>query len=140
MYDLLCCVLALPIGYAAVGTSTHHGRLGQMCFRSADRHDVRLCQIFFRAADRSYIALVDTTVSSSSVFAFLLGVDTRLCLRELVLLIAADIQMSQISFRFADRGDLPSWSTRLWRLEGPSLCCFVDIRLGWVYFSLTIRV
>ena len=42
--------------------------------------DVRLCQICFRAADRGYIALVDTTVSSSSVFALLLGVDMRLCL------------------------------------------------------------
>ena len=42
--------------------------------------DVRLYQIRFRAADRGYIALVDTTVSSSSVFALLLGVDMRLCL------------------------------------------------------------
>ena len=41
---------------------------------------VRLCQICFRAADRGYIALVDTTVLSSSVFALLLGVDMRLCL------------------------------------------------------------
>ena len=41
--------------------------------------DVRLCQICFRAADRVYIALVDTTVSSSSVFALLLGIDMRLC-------------------------------------------------------------
>ena len=43
--------------------------------------DVQLCQIFFRAADRGYIdiALVDTTVLSSSVFALLLGVDMRLC-------------------------------------------------------------
>ena len=42
--------------------------------------DVRLCRICFRAADRGYIALVNTTVSSSSVFALLLGVDMRLCL------------------------------------------------------------
>ena len=42
--------------------------------------DVLLCQKCFRAADRGYIALVDTTVSSSSVFPLLLGVDMRLCL------------------------------------------------------------
>ena len=42
--------------------------------------DVLLCQICFRAADRAYIALVDTTVSTSSIFALLLGVDMRLCL------------------------------------------------------------
>ena len=42
--------------------------------------DVRLCQICFRATDRGYIALVDTTVSSSGIFALLLGVDMRLYL------------------------------------------------------------
>ena len=42
--------------------------------------DARLCQICFCAADRGYIALVDTTGSSSSVFALLLGVDMRVCL------------------------------------------------------------
>ena len=42
--------------------------------------DVWLCQICFRAADRGYTALVDMTVSSSSVFALMLGVDIRLCL------------------------------------------------------------
>ena len=47
----------------------------------------------------------------------------RLYLRELVLPIAVDIQCLQISFRFTDRGDLPMWSTRLCRLEGPSRCC-----------------
>ena len=42
--------------------------------------DIRLGQICFRVADRGYTALVDTTVSSSSVFALLLEVDMRLCL------------------------------------------------------------
>ena len=104
--------------------------------------DVRLCQICFRAADRAYTALVDTTMSSSSVFAWMLGVDmrlcllcfallkpvksrARLCLRELVLLIAVDIQWSEISFRFAGRGYPPLCSTPLCRLEGPSLCCML---------------
>ena len=41
---------------------------------------IRLCQTCFRAADSSYTALVDTTVSPSSVYALLVGVDMRLCL------------------------------------------------------------
>ena len=42
--------------------------------------DVRLYQLCFRAADLGYIGLVDTTLSSCSVSALLLGVDLRLCL------------------------------------------------------------
>ena len=93
--------------------------------------DLRLCQTCFRDADRGYTAPVGTTESSSSGFALLLGIDVRLCLshfrfvksrarlclRELVLPIAVDIQGLQTSFRFSDRGGLPLWSTRLCRLE-----------------------
>ena len=59
----------------------------------------------------------------------------RVCLRELVLPIAVDIQGSQISFCFADRGDLPPWSTRLWRLEWPSLWCLLTYDwAGHIFF------
>ena len=42
--------------------------------------NIRLCQTCLRAADSGYTALVDTTVSPSSVYALLVGLDMRLCL------------------------------------------------------------
>ena len=104
--------------------------------------DVRLCQMYFRRANRATLLLATRLCRSAAFLLYcsglicgcdcctfaLLNSRARLCLKKLVIPIAVDIQGSQISFRFTNRGDLPLWSTCLFILE--FVFCFVNMRLG----------